>query len=350
MNFMQIPKRLNAGSKVASVCLSSGLASKFPELYAWGKKQVEEKFGIEIVAMTNTFRSPEELYQNPMLRVADFYEAWERSDIDGIISVIGGDDSIRLIRHLDPNRIKKNCKVFIGSSDTTVTHLFLHSCGIRSFYGPALLYGFADFGGLYSYTGDGFTNATMSAEIIGELKPYSGDSIAGYSSWINPATETRPATRPNPPWQWINGTGVWQGRLFGGCIEVISPLSMATQIWPANREFWNDKILFFEYSRELANPEFTLWFIRNLAAQGILEKINGILLGRQHFAISTEIGAEILESIRKIVVEEESLSQLPIIGNMDFGHVQPTLTLPYGALTEINCQTQIISILESGVL
>ena len=347
---MQIPKKLHPGSRVASVCLSNGLASTFSELYAWGKKQIEENFGVEVVPMTNTFRSAEEIYQNPLLRVQDFYEAWVRCDIDGIISVIGGDDSIRLIRFLDAKRIAKNCKVFIGSSDTTVTHLFLHNCGIRSFYGPALLYGFADFGGLYSYTSDAFRSATMSNEIMGQLKPFVGDSIAGPSPWSNPLTDIRPLTRANPPWQWINGTGVWQGRLFGGCIEVMSPIIMGTSIWPSTGDFWHDKILFLEYSRELANAEFTVWLVRNLAAQGILNRIKGILLGRQHFMISNEIGTQILQSFRKVAVDEEGLYELPIIGDMDFGHVQPTLTLPYGALAEINCPNQTITILEPGVV
>ncbi len=341
---------LKQGSKVATVCLSNGLASTYPQVYAWGKKQVEERFGVEVVPMTNTFRTADELYKNPLLRVADFYEAWERSDIDGIISVIGGDDSIRLVRYLDPDRVAKNCKVFIGSSDTTVTHLFLHKCGIRSFYGPALLYGFADFGGLLPYTEAGFKSAAMSSQVMGELKPFVGESIAGPSSWEFPTTTSRPTTRPNPPWTWLNGEGVWQGRLFGGCIEVISPLSMATRIWPTDEDFWNDKILFLEYSRELADPEYTVWFLRNLAAQDILRRIKGILLGRQNFTISTAIGDQILQSFKKVVVDEENLKTLPIIGNMDFGHVQPALTLPYSALTEINCDQRTLSILEAGVI
>jgi len=340
---------LKPGAKVASICLSDGLASTFPDLYSLGKKHIEEHFGLHVVPMTNTFRSAEELYENPRLRVDDFYEAWERSDIDGIISVIGGDDSIRLLRHLDSTRIRKHCKIFIGSSDTTVTHLYLHQCGIRSFYGPAVLFGFADTGGLYSYTSDSFRKSVMSNDPIGELKPFLGDSVAGYTSWKNPDPEKRPETRLNPPWQWINGTGLWTGRLFGGCIEVLSPLSMATRIWPSNTDFWNDKILFLEYSKELANPDFSLWFARNLAAQGILHCIKGLLLGRQHFSISNEDGTQILESFRRVVVKEEHLQSLPIIGNMDFGHVQPTLTLPYGALTEINCSSQTISVLEAGV-
>lgn len=344
------PKTLKPGSKVAAVCLSSGLASLFPEVFEWGRKQIQDKLGLEVVPMKNTLCSPDEIYKKPALRVADFYEAWERPDIDGVISVIGGDDSIRLLKLMDPARIKRNSKVFLGCSDTTVSHLLLQQCGISSFYGPAVIYGFAEFGGLSPYTADSFRKAAMSGEVIGELAPFIGDSVAGYSSWKDPELRITSPTRPNPEWRWINGTGVGHGRLFGGCIEVLSPLSMATGIWPTSSDFWDDKILFLEYSRELANEEYTRWFLRNLAAQGILSRIKGLLIGRCHFSVSEEDSENILIAVQKIVLEEEGLFNLPIIANIDFGHVTPMMTLPYGALTKIDCRRQVISILESGTV
>lgn len=344
------PKTLKSGSRVAAICLSSGIASVYPEVFDWGRQQIQNELGLEVVPMKNTLRSPEELYKDPALRVADFYEAWERPDIDGVISVIGGDDSIRLLKLLDPARVRRHSKVFLGCSDTTVSHLFLHQCGIASFYGPAVIYGFAEFGGLNPYTVDSFRKAAMSGEVIGEISPFVGDSVAGYSSWKDPELTIPSASRPNPPWKWLSGSGVCRGRLFGGCIEVLSPLSLATSIWPSRSDFWDDKVLFLEYSRELANDEFTRWFFRNLAAQGILSRIKALLIGRCHFSVKDDEADKILNAVLKIVVEEESLPRLPIIANMDFGHVIPMMTLPYGALTEIHCDNRSIAILEEGTV
>ncbi len=342
------PKRLQPGSKVAAVCLSNGLASEYPELFAWGKKQLEEKFQLELIPMSHTLKTPVELYKNPSYRLEDFYEAWERPDIDGVISVIGGDDSVRLLKGLDRSRVIHNAKPFIGCSDTTVSHLFLNSCGISSFYGPAVLYGIADFAGMNLYSVESFRKTVMSGEVIGELRPYEGDSVAGFSSWKNPNLMALPPMRTNPPWRWLQGSQVKQGRLFGGCIEVICPIASATAIWPRTPDFWDDKILFLEYSHELANSEYTLWFFRSLAAQGIFERIQGLLLGRQHHLVQEEESEKILSSVVRVVRDEEGIPHLPIVADMDFGHVQPMLTLPYGALTEIDGKNQRISILESG--
>ncbi|MFT5196655.1 MAG: muramoyltetrapeptide carboxypeptidase LdcA involved in peptidoglycan recycling, partial [Candidatus Promineifilaceae bacterium] len=40
---------------------------------------------------------------------------------------------------------------------------------------------------------------------------------------------------------------------------------------------------------------------------------------------------------------------LPIVTNVDFGHTDPMLVLPYGTTAEIDCIKQQFSILESGV-
>ncbi|MBS5951275.1 MAG: hypothetical protein KIC47_13330 [Clostridium sp.] len=36
--------------------------------------------------------------------------------------------------------------------------------------------------------------------------------------------------------------------------------------------------------------------------------------------------------------------------NMNFGHTAPMITIPYGALAEIDCDNNTFAILESGVM
>lgn len=52
----------------------------------------------------------------------------------------------------------------------------------------------------------------------------------------------------------------------------------------------------------------------------------------------------------QVVAEEAGLLDLPIVTQMDFGHTDPMMVLPYGLQAEINCETQEIAILESGVI
>jgi len=48
-------------------------------------------------------------------------------------------------------------------------------------------------------------------------------------------------------------------------------------------------------------------------------------------------------------MKEFGKEDLPIICNMNFGHTEPKICIPYGALAEINCNNVTFSILESAV-
>jgi muramoyltetrapeptide carboxypeptidase LdcA involved in peptidoglycan recycling len=46
---------------------------------------------------------------------------------------------------------------------------------------------------------------------------------------------------------------------------------------------------------------------------------------------------------------ENKLTDLPVMTNMDFGHTDPVFTLPYGVISEIDCDAIIFSLIEPGV-
>jgi muramoyltetrapeptide carboxypeptidase LdcA involved in peptidoglycan recycling len=50
-----------------------------------------------------------------------------------------------------------------------------------------------------------------------------------------------------------------------------------------------------------------------------------------------------------VVAEEEGLTELPIITQMDFGHTDPMFVIPYGVQAEIDCDKQQFAIIESAV-
>src|SRR5699024_10664169 len=140
------PKKLKPGDTVATVSPSWGGAGE-PEIrwrYEQGVKRLEEVFGLEVVAMPNSLKGAKYLYKNPHARGEDLMTAFKDEQIKGIITNIGGDDSIRLLPHIDFEVIRQNPKVFMGYSDVTISHLFCHKAGISSFYGPAILTDFAE--------------------------------------------------------------------------------------------------------------------------------------------------------------------------------------------------------------
>jgi len=48
--------------------------------------------------------------------------------------------------YLDLEVIRANPKVFLGYSDTTISHLVCYKAGLVSFYGPSIMAGFAENG------------------------------------------------------------------------------------------------------------------------------------------------------------------------------------------------------------
>jgi muramoyltetrapeptide carboxypeptidase LdcA involved in peptidoglycan recycling len=71
-------------------------------------------------------------------------EAFADPSIKAVISNIGGDDSIRMLKYIDLDVIRNNPKIFLGFSDSTVTHFICLKAGLSSFYGTSLLVGFAE--------------------------------------------------------------------------------------------------------------------------------------------------------------------------------------------------------------
>lgn len=338
------PKMLQAGDKVTTISLSWGGAGE-PDLtwrYKQGVDRLEKVFGLEVVSMPNSLKGAAYLYENPKARAEDLMNAFKDPTIKGIISNIGGSESIRLLPYIDFDIIRSNPKVFIGYSDATVTHLFCHKAGISSFYGPAILTDFAENVEMHDYTVEALKKTLFTNEVIGEIKPaleWTSDRL----EWMEENKHTKRKMYSNKGYEVLQGNGIAQGTLIGGCIEVLE-FAKGTSLWP-NQSYWKDSILFFETSEDTPEPGFIEYWLRNYGSQGILQNVKGIIFGKPQHEKYYE---EYKESILKIL-KELDLTNLPILYNLNFGHTEPKFVLPYGALAEIDCKHGTFSILESGV-
>jgi muramoyltetrapeptide carboxypeptidase LdcA involved in peptidoglycan recycling len=142
------PRALRRGDRVAAISLSRGWPSVYPGAYNDGKRQLEESFGVQVVESRYALADIPWLAAHPEARAADLMEVLRDQSIQGIISTIGGDDSIRMLPFLDYSVIRENPKVFLGYSDSTITHFAFLKAGVSSFYGPSLMAGFDENGGL----------------------------------------------------------------------------------------------------------------------------------------------------------------------------------------------------------
>jgi hypothetical protein len=67
-------------------------------------------------------------------RAADLNAAFADPAIRAILAVVGGEDQITVIPHLDPVLARRDPKPFLGTGDNTNIHHWLWANGIASFY------------------------------------------------------------------------------------------------------------------------------------------------------------------------------------------------------------------------
>jgi len=343
------PKKLNSGDKIAVVSLSWGGPGTYPYRYEVGKERLESLFGLEVLASPHALKDPIWIYQHPEARARDLMEAFLDPTVKGIFSSIGGDDSIRLLPYIDYDIIRRNPKIFLGYSDSTVTHFMCVKAGITSFYGPAVLTAFAENVSMHDYSIRGIKDTLFSNKVIDHL-PLPGEGwTKEFLDWNDPANQNRRRKlHAYSEWSFIGCTNtVVQGRLVGGCVEVLQMMN-ATELWPS-LDVWDECVLFLETSEEGMSPLLLKRFLRNMASQGILQKVSGILFSKPGGADVVFSQFSGYDDVLLEVFNEFQIPLIPIVTNMDFGHSDPMWTLPYGILTEINPIAKTVRLLESGV-
>lgn len=345
MNLIK-PQKLSRGDKVATVSLSWGGAGDSDILWRYniGKKRLEDEFGLNVVEMPNTLKGTDYIYNHPEKRAEDLMAAFEDKSIKAIFSCIGGDESVRMLPYIDFDIIRKNPKIFMGYSDTTVAHMMCYKAGLSSFYGPSILAEFAENVEMHDYTKHWVEKVLFSRSVIGKAEPSPG-CTSKYLKWEEENWTIKRDLQPNKGYELLQGSGIARGRLIGGCIDVLEMLK-GTALWP-DIDSWDDTILFLETSEDKPDPMYIKYWLRNYASQGILNRVNGIIFGKPY---DNKYYEEYKKAVIKIVKYEQKLYELPILCNMNFGHTAPMMILPYGAMAEIDSDNITFSITESGVV
>ncbi|MDK2907883.1 MAG: hypothetical protein PWQ87_341 [Candidatus Woesearchaeota archaeon] len=362
MNNLIKPKKLQRGDTVALITLSWGGASEFKERYNSGKKQIKETFGLNVIETPNALKSANWIYEHPEERLKDLIWAFQNPDIKGIISIIGGDDSIRLLNFVTEEHltiIRKNPKIFVGLSDTTVINFLCLKAGIVSFYGPSVLFGLAENGGIDDYTKQYFEKALFSDKPIGRIENSKDGWTLDRVPWKKKFQNKKRKMQDPLPIKFIQGKGTKEGKLIGGCIDVLEFIK-GTELWP-DKTSWKDSIMFLETSEEIPSPDQVKRWLRNYGAQGILKDLKGIIFGipggdiefnapdyedklKKHLKSFKEY-----ENVLLKVAKEYNRKDLIIVTQLQFGHTMPMITIPYGVKIKLNAENKKIEIIESGV-
>lgn len=334
------PKRLKKGDKIAIVSLSwGGLGDEvFLHKYKLAKERLENDFGLQVEVMAHALKGSAFISAHPDLRAKDLMDAFKDPTIKAIFCAIGGDDTIRILPYVDLEIIRNNPKIFMGYSDTTINHFMMYQAGIVSFYGPSIMCEFGEYVQMFDYTKKAVNDLLFEQWDQYPLLPsplWSQDYVPWDESNIN---KEHQLIEDKHGYEVISGNGVVEGHLLGGCLDVFM-MAVGTKIWPTVSQ-WTNAILFIETSEDKPSPEFVKWVLRNLAAQGVLSVLAGIMVGKPQGEVHYEAYKE---AIIKVVCAEEKLYDLPIFYNVNFGHAKPIGIIPYGIKAVLNCQEKTIT-------
>ncbi|HEX5012992.1 MAG TPA: S66 peptidase family protein [Candidatus Limnocylindrales bacterium] len=339
------PPRLRPGDTVAVVSTSWGGPSVFPGVFGRGVDVLRRVFGLQVREMSTTRMLPEELIADPRRRADELNAAFADSSVAAIFMSIGGIDSVRILPFLDPALARASPKILLGFSDSTTQTTFYNQAGLVTFNGPSVMAGFAQieaFPDAVSHVRSVLFEPSASLEYA----PF-GEWVGGYPSWTDPANAGAVAERQaHDGWRWLQGSARVEGRLFGGCADVLEMMK-STAFWPS-ASFWDGRLLFLETSEDVPPPDQVSNWLRNYGMQGVFDRVAALLIGRPR-GYDDASTARLDELAVKVVAGEFGRPDLPIVSGLDFGHTDPQWVLPLGVLASVDPVVRSIRLEEPAV-
>ena len=341
------PPALSPGDDVAIIAPSSGGAAFAPDVRDLGCRRLREVFDLNPVVYDTATRDDEYLVERPEARAADVESAFRDPEITGVVATIGGDDQLRVLKHLDPDVLRENPTRFYGMSDNTNLACYLWDLGIASFYGAQLMSQIATPGFLHEYT-ERYARRAFFEDSLGEIEPadeWTDDIV----EWDDPEHETtRPEFDEGEGWIWRNPADV-EGRVWGGCLEVLQWQLAADRSVP-EPDALDGAVLAVETSEELPSADAVRRMLMCMGERGLLERFDAVLVARPQTRNRFEDPGDEARAQFRRDQREAILGQLErynpdatAVFDLDFGHTNPNAPIPIGGRVELDGDARTIA-------
>jgi muramoyltetrapeptide carboxypeptidase LdcA involved in peptidoglycan recycling len=331
------PPKARRGERIAVLSPSFAAAGAFPVLHEQAMRRLTEVTGLIPVEYPTT----RQVGATAQERAADINAAFADPAIRGILAVIGGEDQITVIPHLDAGLARRDPKPFLGMSDNTNLHHWLWANGIASFYG----------GSSQVHLGPGprvddvHARSLLAALVAGETLEITdpGESEDFGVDWADPRALTSFGDRePTEPWSWHGPARSVTGRTWGGCLEVIEWILTAGR-FPFGPDVLNGGVLILETSEELPPAHNVGWIVRSLGERGILAAADAVLVARPPVSDFTrrpaaKERARLRAEQRDVIVEvigRYNPDAVMCVG-IPFGHTRPQWIVPHGGIITVD--------------
>ena len=340
---------INKIKNVAIVSLSSGLLGENFIKYETeiGFQRLKD-LGLNVKCMPNSLKGIKYLEEHPEKRAEDLLSAFRDSEIDMILTAIGGDDTYRLLPYLLEDNVLADAvsdKVFLGFSDTTINHFMLYKVGLKTFYGQSFISDICELSNeMLPYTKKYFEELIRTGHIsevipsdiwYEERKEYTPDQIG------------KPrVSHNNQGFELLQGATRFSGKILGGCIDSMYDMFNGDRyadmpvlcekygLFP-DKDAWKGHIILLESSEEMPSPEIYRKTLEYLKNKGVFDSISGVLVGKP-------MDETYAEEYKRLLVEVIDNPDLPIVFNINIGHATPRCILPFGVEALVDTEKQVI--------
>lgn len=333
---MIYPKKLFQGTTIGITAPSDGIVDSIKQKRLEHAKQMFQKKGYNILETSHVRHSEKGKSAESLIQAKELESLFQNSQVNYIIAAAGGDFLLEILPYINWNVIKENPKWLQGYSDITFL-LFI----LTTKY---------DIATVYASNVKDFGMNTWHESLENNLKLLEGNNILQrnfefYEKEAIPyITGTENYNLTNPVnYQMITKEKEVEikGRIIGGCIDCL--VSLCGTEFDATKEFIEnyktDGIIWYFDNAELTMEGLTraLW---QLKQNGWFQYVKGFLFGRMitensYYAISKE----------EVLLNMLGEYQVPIISDMDFGHVPPRITIINGAFVTLQMKKNKMKIL-----
>jgi muramoyltetrapeptide carboxypeptidase LdcA involved in peptidoglycan recycling len=339
------PPKARRGDHIAVLSPSFAAAGVFPAVHEQAMRRLTEVTGLIPVEYPTT----RQVGATSIERAADINAAFADPEIRGILAVIGGEDQITVIPHLDAELARRDPKPFLGMSDNTNLHHWLWANGIASFYGGSSQVHLGPGPGVDEIHARSLRAALLTGETLEITDPGESEDVG--VDWADPRALTSFGERePTEPWTWHGPPRSVTGRTWGGCLEVMEWILTAGR-FPFGPQALSGGVLLLETSEELLPARNVGWIVRSLGERGILAAVDAVLVGRPPVSDFTRrptaeerarLRAEQCDVVVGVIARYNPDAVICV--GIPFGHTRPQWILPHGgAITVDGAARQVVA-------
>lgn len=324
---MKYPEFIKKGDVISVTVPSLGFYKKEQLLEYDNAIKNIEKMGFKFLETQNVRTNEKGRSSSAKERAKQLMQVLENPEVSAIIFAKGGDFACEVLDELDFERLKDiKPKWLQGFSDiTNLGFVFTTNLDIATIYGENI----RDYG-----MREPFEYLTNS------IKMMQGEEIVQKSFGV---CEPKDAERgifetynltERTSWKSLQGEEKikFSGRCIGGCFDVIVNLigTKYDKIKEYIEKYKDDGIVWFFDIFEMSTPQVFchLWQMKNA---GYFENCKGILFGRP-FMVREDYELSLADVIKDAV---ENLN-IPIVLDVDIGHVPPQMPIVNGAILEVS--------------